>query len=71
MERARVTTHIGRGDERSSEVTASSASLGKESKSRPNRREVERHPAFSQTQMPSAVVRQTSLEQKQHLWRCS
>ena len=39
----------------------------KESKSRPNLRDAEVHPAFSQRQMPSEVVRQTSLEQKQHL----
>ena len=31
---------------------------------RPNRREVEGHPASSQTQMSSVAVRQTSLEQK-------
>ena len=61
MERARVNTQTERGDKRTSELTASSHAQLSERKVRaePTAGRRQGHPAFSQTQMPRAVVRQT------------
>ena len=73
MERARVTTRTECGDERSSEVTASSHAQLSERKARaePTAGRWKGIQLSARHRCQAQWCVKTSVEQKQHLWRCS